>query len=219
MLELIRITGSNKYYQKFGIFKCSCGNTKEIGISNVKSGHTKSCGCLKIIKARMPKMRPNRTLDQSRAALLKAIPNCKITITKLTHRVGTNQHCEFVCHCGNTFQNSLTRIICGHTKSCGCLWRVPTHGKSGDRLYNCFRNMKTRARSRGDLCNVHEDFLDIDKFYEWSLANGYRDDLVLCRNGDTGDYEPGNVRWDTQSNNKLESQGKPFTPIGGLNGK
>lgn len=29
-----------------GIYKCFCGKEKEISISHVKSGHTKSCGCI-----------------------------------------------------------------------------------------------------------------------------------------------------------------------------
>jgi len=31
-----------------GLFQCECGNQKEIRISNVKAGVTKSCGCLQI---------------------------------------------------------------------------------------------------------------------------------------------------------------------------
>lgn len=34
-----------KYKTRRGLYKCSCGNEKEISISHVKSGHTKSCGC------------------------------------------------------------------------------------------------------------------------------------------------------------------------------
>lgn len=31
-----------------GLWKCDCGNIKEIPITRVKSGHAKSCGCLKL---------------------------------------------------------------------------------------------------------------------------------------------------------------------------
>lgn len=40
MLTLIKKTSGRK-----GLFQCSCGVTKEIRISSVKSGATKSCGC------------------------------------------------------------------------------------------------------------------------------------------------------------------------------
>jgi len=32
--------------RRIGLYKCSCGNTKEITISNVTRGITKSCGCI-----------------------------------------------------------------------------------------------------------------------------------------------------------------------------
>jgi hypothetical protein len=41
-------------------------------------------------------------------------------------------------------------------------------------------------------------------FRLWAEASGYNDDLVLCREGDEGDYTPDNVRWDTKSNNSKE---------------
>lgn len=40
--------GGTQYYE----WKCICGNTKIIGIYNVKSGHTTSCGCA--LKDRTP---------------------------------------------------------------------------------------------------------------------------------------------------------------------
>lgn len=45
---------------------------------------------------------------------------------------------------------------------------------------------------------------DFKAFYEWSIANGYSDELSLDRIDNDGDYEPSNCRWATpkeQSNN------------------
>ena len=42
-------------------------------------------------------------------------------------------------------------------------------------------------------------------FVEWSMANGYADDLTIDRINNDGNYEPGNCRWTTQKvqqNNK-----------------
>lgn len=36
----------NGYRIAFAFFTCQCGNTKSYRVSNVKSGNTKSCGCL-----------------------------------------------------------------------------------------------------------------------------------------------------------------------------
>ena len=43
-------------------------------------------------------------------------------------------------------------------------------------------------------------------FKEWSISNGYSDNLLLCRNGDKGNYCPENSRWDTRANNNIESE-------------
>ena len=34
----------------------------------------------------------------------------------------------------------------------------------------------------------------------------YADNMALCRTGDTGNYEPNNVRWDTRGNNQVEAK-------------
>jgi len=43
-LTLVEYAGKNKYRNKIGLFKCDCGNTKEIIISNVWINRVKSCG-------------------------------------------------------------------------------------------------------------------------------------------------------------------------------
>lgn len=46
MLKFIKET-KIKNGKKYGLYKCLCGNEKEIRISSVKNGLTKSCGCLR----------------------------------------------------------------------------------------------------------------------------------------------------------------------------
>lgn len=48
---LTQIIGRSKYQTK-AMFRCECGVEKEIAVHSVKSGKTKSCGCLRITKAR-----------------------------------------------------------------------------------------------------------------------------------------------------------------------
>jgi hypothetical protein len=45
-LIFIKEIGRNKYNQKLGLYRCLCGNEKEILITCVKNNRTKSCGCL-----------------------------------------------------------------------------------------------------------------------------------------------------------------------------
>tara|TARA_R110000744_G_C19148973_1_gene539206 strand:+ start:291 stop:659 length:369 start_codon:yes stop_codon:yes gene_type:complete len=64
--------------------------------------------------------------------------------------------------------------------------------------------MKYRAKQR-ENCLVYKDWIKFSGFESWALSNGYKDNLVICRNGDIGNYEPNNVRWDTQANNTEEA--------------
>lgn len=86
------------------------------------------------------------------------------------------------------------------------------HGMSrakNNRLYQCWKSMRKRSRNRVgcSICPAWDSFV---VFQEWALSNGYNDDLVLCRTGDKGDYEPSNVRWDTQASNAVENLSKTY---------
>ena len=50
-LKLLKISGKDKNGKKLGIFKCTlCGNEKELRITEVRNGYSKSCGCLSKLK-------------------------------------------------------------------------------------------------------------------------------------------------------------------------
>lgn len=84
------------------------------------------------------------------------------------------------------------------------------HGGTGTRIHECWKDMKKRAKGRDD-CEIFNPWLDFSIFREWALSSGYTDDLILCRSGDVGNYQPDNVRWDTKTSNILESNTKSWT--------
>lgn len=47
-LTIIRRTGRDKFGSIIYLCKCSCGNLVNVRGSTIKSGHTKSCGCLRV---------------------------------------------------------------------------------------------------------------------------------------------------------------------------
>jgi hypothetical protein len=42
-----------------------------------------------------------------------------------------------------------------------------------------------------------DDWLDAEKFEEWAMENGYRDDLTVERKDNSRGYDPSNCRWAT----------------------
>lgn len=81
------------------------------------------------------------------------------------------------------------------------------HGKYGCRLYRIWQNMKNRCRNSNSnrfqyyagkgisVCSEWEN--DFQSFYDWSIANGYSDELTLDRIESEKGYCPENCRWVT----------------------
>ena len=102
----------NKNRSCVGIFKCDCGNICEKVISQVISGHIKSCGCLKIESI---KMANTLNLTGIRFGKLIAIEKWGKTQTGQ----GVYWKCE--CDCGNITKVLAASLRSKHCQSCGCL--------------------------------------------------------------------------------------------------
>lgn len=131
------------------------------------------------------------------------------------------------CDCGNETVVLGSNLRRGKTKSCGC-WRrengvnhatsMTKHGQHDTRLYRIWNTMKNRCQNpkvhnyfrygeRG--INVCPDWQEFTPFYEWSMANGYQENLTLDRIDNFKGYSPENCRWVTmkeQQNNKIIHQ-------------
>jgi hypothetical protein len=124
------------------------------------------------------------------------------------------------CECGTERLVAHGDLRNGKSRSCGCLKRDltiarnTTHGDSHhERLWRIWNNMKNRCSNpnidtfhryggRGiKVCDEWEQ--SYESFREWSLSNGYTDNLSIDRIDNDGNYEPNNCRWVTS---KIQSR-------------
>ena len=50
-LGIIKTSDTSSEKRRYGLYKCSCGNTKKIRSTDVNIGKTKSCGCISVKRA------------------------------------------------------------------------------------------------------------------------------------------------------------------------
>lgn len=83
------------------------------------------------------------------------------------------------------------------------------------RCYN--QNEKSYAQYGAKGIKVCDEWLDNPKSFEdWSIKNGYKDDLTIDRIDSSKDYSPNNCRWVTFSDNARYKSTTRLTTVDGL---
>lgn len=143
---------------------CDCGNTVVASGNNLKTGNTKSCGCLKA--------RPQaNNITGERFG--------RLTVVRRVKRVRGIAHWLCQCDCGNTSTVSYAHLSTGHTRSCGCYCR---EGASARARQGLVKRGTEHPRWRADLTEEDRDRRRDNRHKEWSRdvleRDGYR--CAIC---------------------------------------
>ena len=134
------------------VCKCDCGKIITVRSTNLKSGHTVSCGCAR--KNNLPKSFEDLTGKRYGKLVVVRYLSPEERTTK-----NYNWLCK--CDCGKSIFANATKLKDGHTKSCGCL-RKQAKGRNYEDLtgkhfnhFTVIRKLKPeerKARSYNWLC-------------------------------------------------------------------
>lgn len=97
--------------------RCDCGNTKVVSTQGLKSGRTVSCGCEKLWMSHM-----KDDLAGQRFGRLVVLEPTR----EKSRKSSVYWRCR--CDCGNEVEVTRDALLCGATKSCGCLKKEVQEG-------------------------------------------------------------------------------------------
>lgn len=208
-LTAVKPVGMGKW-----LWRCDCGNEKEILVASVKRGKTLSCGTsCKYSASRKVK----HNLTGQRFGRL-------VVIQRAENEQGSNgARCTYwkcICDCGKNATVSASHLQTGHTQSCGCAhqeqmdaWKTVklSHGRSKngkiEKSYQTWMQIKRRCYNQNDVDYKWYGKKGIDLWNEWlndagafcnyvELLDGYNDSKTTIDRIDVSKgYIPGNLRW------------------------
>jgi hypothetical protein len=144
-----------------------------------------------------------------------------LTVLRRAPDKGRHRYWQCVCDCGRLTTVAATNLQGGQVKSCGCerseliSQATTVHGQRQTRLYSTWCGMKARC-----LRASHKDFADYGgrgitihptwqrdfrpfSAYVCALPHFGEAGRSLDRINPDGNYEPGNVRWATGTEQRL----------------
>jgi hypothetical protein len=124
------------------------------------------------------------------------------------------------CDCGEFKEKPVSThdLKTSKVRSCGCLkvnFTTLTHSKSNTKLYYVWASMKQRCFNKNNASYhnyggrgivVCDDWLNFEPFYEWAMANGYKEGLTIERKDVNSNYESDNCTWIPKSEQALNTR-------------
>lgn len=205
-LTVIEYVGKNHYGKTSWLCKCECGRPIVVSSNSLQSGKTTSCGCYQreVVLSRFDKNRNDMIGKVFGRLIIDSVDGV---------RNGTTYYiCK--CSCGGKTVLPISALVCGNTKSCGCLGiesRI-VHGMSDHPLYQVYLNMKARCynpntpsfhryggREDNPILICDEWLNDFKTFHNWAVNNGYQPGLTIERSDNDKGYNPNNCVWTTMN--------------------
>lgn len=154
-----------------------------------------------------------------------------LRITRISQgRERTERGCLCRCDCSTEREVLLHDLTSGSSKSCGCLTprsgdRSPSHrhGGRGTRVYQIWSNMRDRCSNSRSKQFHNYGGRGIRVCERWQDFANFRGDMgdppspkhSLDRIDNDGNYEPGNCRWATAREQRLNSRRVNYITLDG----
>ncbi len=145
----------------------------------------------------------------------------RLTIIKETEKRKGRRYFLCRCECGVEKEIRLEGLSNGQVVSCGCFNREISstvnkkHGMYRSRIYRIWAGMRSRCLDVNKDCynnyggrgiTICPEWSDFITFYNWAMANGYKDNLSIDRINVNGNYEPANCSWITLTAQKKNTR-------------
>jgi hypothetical protein len=197
---------------------CDCGGRTKVSSQKIRTGHTKSCGCLHG-RGSGPIKADNSFRDD-----LTGKTFGRLRVIGFSHSYNGHTFFKTVCTCGNKKIISKQSLVRGTTVSCGCfskdLLKSQTgkknpfykHGKTRntpiwDKYHHikgrCYRHNDKSFKSYGGrgivMCRIWEK--NPARFFSWAENNGFQEGKEIDRINNNGPYAPWNCQFISKEDN------------------
>lgn len=191
---------------RMGIYECTqCGSHTMCNTAYVKRTNKELCDTC----ANKTKVQPMKPLEQSdfRMLIIEDLGRIPTGAGSRIERRAIFECCGCKKHIECDPRNSAVKNQ-EYCLSCSNSNNNLKHGDHKTRLYKIWGGMKKRCYGNDPKCNdyklkgitVCDEWLNnYEAFKEWSMENGYTDDLSIDRENNDLGYSPGNCRWTTKA--------------------